>query len=268
MSGALDAAVVGLGLYTAFHPNLEAFRKGEVSAEPQLPGGRFLDARTRRRASTLTRAMADAYAEAMAASGLDPASIASVFGSALGEAGTMLSLLDQMFRTHEPVSPMRFVTSVHNTASGLISISGKNRGFTTSLGADFDTPAMSILEALGLIHADRVPAIVCCADEGAPEDLVPEEYHWALLAGAIALVHPEEAPPGSMRLRLMGMGPDESAASNKDLLEPPEISLALSKSPVVGILDLLVALAEGREGRVRLDRGKGRGFIAELFRGD
>lgn len=265
MSGTLEAAIVGLGLHTAHHADLAAFLKGEASAEPAPPSGRFLDARTRRRASTLTRAMADAYAEAIASSGLDPATIASVFGSALGEAGTMLSLLDQMFRTHEPVSPMRFVTSVHNTASGLVSISGKNRGFTTSIGADFDTPAMSLLEALGVIHADRIPGIVCCAEEGAPEDLVPEEYHWGLLAGAVALVHPDDAPAGALRLRLIGM--DEIGAHDSARLEPPEVSVRLAKSPVVGILDLIVRAAEGREGVVRLDRGKGRGFIAELIKG-
>jgi len=264
MNGSFEAAIVGLGLHTAHHPALDSFLKDEPSAEPALPSGSALDKRTRRRASTLTRAMADAYAEALSAAQLDPETVATVFGSALGEASTMLSLLDQMFRTHEPVSPMRFVTSVHNTASGLVSISGKNRGFTTSIGADFDTPAMSILEALGVIHAHRTPAIICCAEEGAPEDLVPEEYHWALLAGAVALVHPEDAPASALRLRL---APMDEAIDPASLLEPAKVSAALAKSPVVGILDLIVRAAEGREGLVRLDRGKGRGFVAELRRG-
>lgn len=263
MSGSIEAAIVGLGLHTAFHADLAAFIRGEASAEPAAPSGSSLDKRTRRRASVLTRAMADAYAEALNAGGLDPETVASVFGSALGEASTMLSLLDQMFRTHEPVSPMRFVTSVHNTASGLVSISGKNRGFTTSIGADFDTPAMSILEALGVIHSERTPAIVCCAEEGAPKDLVPEEYHWELLAGAVALVHPDDAPSSALRLRLAGF---DARADSGEHLQPIALSDALAKSPVVGILDLIAHAAEGREGWIRLDRGKGRGFFAELVR--
>ena len=72
----------------------------------------------------------------MTAAGVDPSKAPTIVGSAIGEAATMIGLLDQMWRRHEPMSPAEFTVSVHNAASGLISICNKNRGMTTSLAAD------------------------------------------------------------------------------------------------------------------------------------
>lgn len=257
MSGTMEAAVVGLGLFVPGHPTLAHFSTEPADEAARIPAGAFLDPRTRRRASVVTRALADVYGEALSQSGLDPRDVASVFGSALGEASTMISILDQIFREHGPVSPMKFVTSVHNTAAGLVSIASKNQGFATSIGADYDTPAMALAEGLGLVVARGMPSIVVAGEEPSPEGLIPDESTWGLFAGAVALAPVESAPKEAMRVRAF--------ISGEPTIAPSETSPALSRSPVTGILDLVVALSRRETGRLRLDRGQGRGFVVELI---
>jgi hypothetical protein len=256
MSGTMEAAVVGLGLFVPGHPTLTHFLTQPPSDEDLVPKGTFLDPRTRRRASVVTRALADVYGQALEGSGLDASEVGTVFGSALGEAQTMISILDQIYREHGPVSPMRFVTSVHNTAAGLVSIASKNQGFATSIGADYDTPAMALAEALGLVVARNMPAVVVCGEEAAPDGLIADDIAWGLFAGALALAPVDSAPAGAMRVRAF--------ASGEPAVPFADVAPALARSPVTGVLDLVLALARRQKGFLRLDRGRGRGFTVEL----
>ena len=173
-----EVAVLSTGLFVPGYGGVTSFLEGRHSEEHIEPKAAFIPARHRRRSSRFTKALAEAYTEALtqAAEGwgdaVHPASVASVFGSALGEASTMIGLLEQMWTDEGALSPMRFVTSVHNTAAGLMSIAGQNRGFTTSIGADFDTPAMGLTEGIGLVLAKEQYVLVCCGDEAVPEHLV------------------------------------------------------------------------------------------------
>ena len=260
MSGTMEAAVVGLGLFVPGHPTLAHYLVEPPSEDALVPKGEFIDPRNRRRASVVTRALADVYAQALASSGLQASEVASVFGSALGEASTMIGILDQIFREQGPVSPMRFVTSVHNTAAGLVSIVSKNQGFATSIGADIDTPAMALAEGLGLVASRGMPTVVVSGEERSPEGLIPEETSWGLFAGALALVPVDAAPLGVMRVRAFVEG--------EPTLPFADVAPELAKSPVTGILDLVLALARRKTGLLRLDRGAGRGFTVELLAPD
>jgi hypothetical protein len=256
-SSAADVAVSGFGMFAVGYPDAKAWVTGSPDPERTAPSGDLIEPRSRRRASVLTRALADAYREAITGAALDPSTVPSVFGSALGEAGTMIGLLDQMWRESGALSPMRFATSVHNAAAGVVSITAKNRGFTTSLGADYDTPAMAITEAVGLVATRGEPVVVVCGDEAAPANLVPDGHGWALLAVAVALVPVKDAAAGAMRVR----GPFRG--------EPPtlrgaEVDAPLGRNPQIGLLDLVDAVARRHEGVLRLDRGEGGGFCVEL----
>lgn len=252
-----EVAVLGLGAFVPGHAGLAGWLAREHDADALKPSGSLVPARQRRRASGLSRAMADAYRDAVEAAAVDPAEVASVFGSALGEADTMIELLDQMWSEQPVLSPMKFATSVHNAASGTISIATGNMGYTTSIGADYDTPAMALVEAIGWAVARGEPVVVCCADEAPPEDLVPEGRGWSLMAAALALgpVGPETAD-ATPRLGLPAPGEVTIAA--------PELPAPLARNPVVGLLDLVSAIAEARSGRVALDRGDGRGYVAGI----
>lgn len=256
-------AVVGWGAFVPGHASLADFVAARPSADHDAPIGALVPLRERRRASPLSRALADAYAGALERAALDPKQVASVFGSALGEVSTMIALLDQMWSAATPLSPMKFATSVHNAASGTISIATANRGFTTSIGADYDTPAMGLLEGIAFVQRHGVPAVVCCGDEAPPENLVPEGVAWSLLSVAVALCPVEQAPAGSPQLSDLTCGEGRAALP---ILPAPATATALGRNPNAGLFDLAVALERGDEGRLRLDRGPGRGYRVTLHR--
>jgi hypothetical protein len=196
--------------------------------------------------------LADAFSEAIAGTSLDPAVVASVFGSAIGEASTMIGLLDQMWGETGILSPMKFATSVHNAASGVISIATANRGMTTAIGADYDTPAMALLEGIGWVLDRGESVVVCCGDEAPPQDLVSEEVGWSMMTAAIVLGPTSEAPEASPRLSDLGI-----ASSTLIGQESGEL---VDRNPNIGLLDLVVAIRDQSSGVLRLDRGAGRGY--------
>lgn len=284
MSASPEVAVCGLGLWLPGWPSLAAWRAGERAAEAPKPTGDALGRTWRRRAGLLGRALSDAGAEALRAAGVDPASVPTVVGSSIGEAATLVGLLDRMWRSPEPMSPAAFTVSVHNAASGVISIAAGNRGFTTSIAADFDTPAAALLEGVGLALAEDAPVLVACADEEAPRLLMQGDGVWDLLAAALVLAPPGWDGPrvGYVAVEVPGAGDgpgvsgaapgaDERAPRSVDRrtgagpdLAPPELSAELALNPQAGLFDLVAALARGASGSLRLDRGAGRGFRAHV----
>ncbi len=250
---AMHTAVVGVGIWTSGVPNCAAWMTGTRDAGVAAAAGLGLDRRTKRRASKLARAMADAFSESVTQANGDPARLPTVFGSALGEAPTMIKLLDQMWRTREELSPMMFAMSVHNAASGLVSISSKNHGFTTSLAADYDTPAMALMEANGVVHRCEGTVIVTCGDDLAPRDLVPDHEMFGILAVSLALAPIRSADasvdpaPGDVLATLRGPFMDEATLTGATV-EP-----TLARNPQVGMLDLADAVLHRRQGTLRLD---------------
>jgi hypothetical protein len=256
--GTREVAVLGCGAFVPGFDGLSGWARGEASADHDSPKAELVPLRQRRRASVLSKAMADAYADALATTGLDAATVASVFGSAIGEATTMVGLLDQMWGEAAMLSPMKFATSVHNAASGLISIATENRGITTAVGADYDTPAMSLLEGIGLVLSKGESVVVCCGDEAPPEDLVPEGAGWGLMSAAIVLGPIEEAPADC--IRLAGLSAAAADPLEVDSADADGGREAVRRNPNIGLLDLAVVVSRGESRRLRLDRGAGRGF--------
>ena len=256
MSEAIEVEVAGVGLFTPELPNVEAWRSRSVCEEPQVPRGARLDRRARGRSSVLTKALAEAYFEAADAAGVEVGEGSAVFGSALGEVGTMLGLLNQMWRDREDPSPMAFALSVHNAASGVVSIATKNRGFTTSLGADHDTPAMALMEGFGLIAERGEPVVVVCGEEPTPTALVPDHETWELATMAIALAPASGIDPRRVRLR----GPFKGTPT----FTPSELRPAFARNPQIGLFDLICAVEGRRSETVALDRGRGGGWCMEV----
>ena len=162
------------------------------------------------------------------------------------------------------MSPAVFTVSVHNAASGLLSISAKNTGFTTSIAADYDTPAATLLEGLGLLATGHDAVCCVCADEASPkallEHLAPEEQrHWDLLTAAIVLRR--SAPTPLAQLRLVGATAPEAGDAR---IVSPELPEGFANNPQAGMLDLVSAIQTGTTGALRLDRGRGRGYVALL----
>lgn len=257
MSGRI--VIAGMGLWTPGFSDPAAWLAGVADPEAPAPQAAWVEPRARRRASLLTRALAEVAEQARAQAGLDLSTVPTVFGSALGEASTMISLLDQMWREGGELSPMGFTLSVHNAAAGVVSIAAKNRGFTTSIAADYDTPAMALVEALALIETRGEPVLIVCADESAPAHLVPDPERFEALAIAIAL-----APPGFSGPRLATIG---APFIGEPTLPGASLSPDLGRSPEAGLIDLVDAVLRGQSGTLRLDRGEGRGYCVRLESG-
>lgn len=257
MSGTL--AITGMGLWTPGYSDPAAWLSGAPDPEATAPQATWVEPRARRRASLLTRALAEVAHQAATQAGLDLATVPTVFGSALGEASTMIALLDQMWREGGELSPMGFALSVHNAAAGVVSIAAKNRGFTTSIAADYDTPAMAFVEALALIQTGGEPVLIVCADEAAPAHLVPDPERFEALAVAIAL-----APPGFSGPRLASIG---APFIGQPTLSGAALNADLARSPEAGLIDVVDAVLRGRSGTLRLDRGEGRGYCVALEAG-
>lgn len=256
----LELYVYGVGLFTPSAPNAAAWldAPAEGQSEPATPTGSSLERRSRRMSSVLMRGFADVYNEACTQADFDAETVASVFGSALGEANTMIGLLDQMWAKHEEPSPMAFAASVHNAAAGVVSISNKNRAFTTSIAADFDTVAMALMEAVGLLATGHTEVMVACGDEPAPEKLVDDASHWGFLCGAVALRSaPKEEMKPLARLRVPTLGAENPLAFEYDA--------GLRANPQLGLLQLIDAVLRQRWGQVALDNGRGRGWAVEVL---
>lgn len=132
-----------------------------VSKGPKLA---FVDAMLRRRCSRLTRMALHSAHDCLE----QRSNISSVFCSPHGEIHRTKTLLDDIVDA-QPVSPMGFSLSVHNTASGLHSISSANRAATTAIAAGADTFAIGVIEAVARSKQSAAPVLVVYADEPLPE---------------------------------------------------------------------------------------------------
>jgi Beta-ketoacyl synthase, N-terminal domain len=262
----VDVAITGLGLWlpgASTTQQLEVLLQAHTfprQSEVEPPTGQSIEVRARRRASRLSRALADACAAAINQAGWDASQVATVFGSTLGEAHTMITLLGQMWRREE-MSPMGFATSVHSAASGTVSISAGNRAFTTSLSADYDTASASLLEGWGVATALNLPTIVVCGDDHSPQDFVPETESFDLLAVALAL----SVEPTSSNKPVVGhISLPHGLDPSRPVLPPIASSAHIARNPQAGLLDLVAHLLAGRKGQVRLDRGLGNGCVVTI----
>ncbi|MCB9726986.1 MAG: beta-ketoacyl synthase chain length factor [Deltaproteobacteria bacterium] len=249
--------IAGVGLWTPGYSSAVDWVGGVADPAAPPPSALWIEPRARRRASLLTRALAEVASQAAMASGVELATAPTVFGSALGEASTMIGLLDQMWRENGELSPMGFALSVHNAAAGVISIAAGNRGFTTSIAADHDTPAMALVEALALVLTRGEPVLIVCADEAAPPHLVPEPERFEALAIALAVTPAGTDGPCLARFRGPFVG--------EPTLPGAAVSDALARNPQMGLLDLADAALRGQTGVLRLDRGEGSGRCVELL---
>lgn len=257
-----SAWIEAVSFWALGYPSLTSLFAGAQSA-PERPPANLLPARPRGRASLLTRLFAELLGQLTAAEHLRPedgkvsdpdelATLPVVYGSALGEMSTTLTLLDQIGRGEE-LSPVGFQSSVHNTAAGVLSIALANRSFSTALSAGSETFAMSLLEALSWLasHGGRIAVLV--ADEDAPSRLMRAGSFPAAGIGFL-LRSAEAAPSGALgKIRSLQPGVPEQAddgaygASVQSTLAAR--APGLERAPASQGLVLARALLEGRAGR-------------------
>ena len=121
---ALTVHVEGIGcLGPGFDdwPAARAILRGEApyaSRPTNLPAPVALPASERRRASRATKVALAAGSEAIAMSGHDASTLASVFSASAGDGINCHELCQQLATDDRQISPTRFHNSVHNAPAG------------------------------------------------------------------------------------------------------------------------------------------------------
>jgi hypothetical protein len=162
--------VAGVGLWTPGFATPRSWADGSPDPAEVRPSCALLESRIGRYTSLVTRMAVAALEQAGAQSGADLKDVQTVFGSAYGEIQIAFEQLDMIEREGVP-SPARFKNSVHNTASGHVSIASGNMGFSTALAAGGATFAMCLLEAWVWLETHGGSVIVAVADEPLPDHL-------------------------------------------------------------------------------------------------
>ena len=226
----MRVAITGVGQWTP------------TDAQPE-PACAIADARAKRGTNRITRMLGEVAEQAAVAGGADLATAATVYASAWGEIDTMVALLGQIADGDVGLSPLRFKHSVHNAASGLVSIAAGNRSFSTAIAAGDRTVEQGLLEAWGLLADGAHEVILAVGDDRLPPPL--DRYgSYRGFAAALCLT----CEPGDRRVLAWLDEPRASEVERADYALEDD----LRENPCAWILPLLDAVASGEERPVPL----------------
>ena len=249
--------VAGVGFWTPGYPSPRAWLDGWHDPAATRPTCALLDSRIGRYTSLVTRMAVEALEQAATQGGVRLKEAPTIFGSAYGEIRTAFDQLDMIEREGVP-SPARFKNSVHNTASGHVSIATGNTGFSTSLAAGPATFAMCLLEAFAWLEAHGRSVIVAVADEPLPDHLAAVG-RYDPLGMAFHLSADSRAAGGLGRL---------SDLRRRNLeWSPAGVPERLVKNPCAAGLPLVEAVLGRRSGMVPVELA-GEGWSVELRAGE
>ncbi|CAM4160105.1 beta-ketoacyl synthase chain length factor [Shewanella aquimarina] len=195
------------------------------------PALKQVPAMQRRRFSKLTKMLLDVAFQCEV-----PPQSRTIFASRHGELNRTVDLLQDIVR-QQPISPIGFSQSVHNTASGIFSILTDNRAPSTSIAAGEFTLSQALIEAYGLLAEDNAPLLLVFGDE--PVSDIYKEFTKEPelpIALALQLSLAKEAPTG-MQLLI------ETSPSTSELAEAPAIGFGqlihaiAAKQPLEGRLN-------------------------------
>jgi len=243
----------GVGLFATGFADVTQWREGRPDPTIEVPRCSLVDARLKRGSSVFARSLGEVVEQASAAAGFDLKTVPTFYGSSLGEIVTMVTLLRMLYEEDGKLSPNRFKNSVHNAASGLVSIGTENTSFSTAIAGGARSFEATLIEAWSYLHVVGGHAILAVADGQPPEPLDQLEDHGGL-AVAFALVAGEGEGAVLRDLRAVEQSPKRHARVPADLR---------ANCAAVG-LELLDAVLAGRSGTVALSPEGGAQRVAEL----
>ncbi|QGX40301.1 beta-ketoacyl synthase chain length factor [Permianibacter aggregans] len=150
------------------HASWQRWAAGEtlppISDKPALS---WVNPMLRRRLSFLSRLMLQVAKPLAERQAID----AWVFASRHGELQTTVQLLVDIAK-NEPLSPMAFSLSVHNTGAGLFSIASGTQAPMNAIAAGRDTFVMALTDAVARVNSHRAERVAVVY----AEELLPERY--------------------------------------------------------------------------------------------
>jgi len=220
----------------------------QYAARPtNLPVPAALPPSERRRASRAIKVALGAGLAAIAASGRDPASLATVFSSSAGDGYNCHELCLQLSTDDRQISPTRFHNSVHNAPSGYWGIATGATQPADSLAAFDASFGAGLVEALGRLAAEpSQPVALIAYDAPYPEPLhatrpIPDGF-----AAALVLASLRDAQRGpTITIEMVDAEPSR--------LADPALESMRRAIPAARSLPLLALLASGKPGRTVLE---------------
>jgi 3-oxoacyl-(acyl-carrier-protein) synthase len=231
--------VTGVGLWSPGFANVAAFRDGTPDPDVVKPPCELVNARLGRGSSRFGKMLGEVVEQAATDAGADVTKVATVYGSSLGEIETMVTLLRMLYEEEGKLSPNRFKNSVHNAASGLVSIGTGNTGFSTAIAGGDRSFEVSLLEAWALLEERGGHVVLAVADDEPPEPLDRLDEQ-----GALALAFCLSAEPAGARAELSDLRAAEAPEAHARIPEELRGNCAAAG------LELLDAVLEGRAGSV------------------
>jgi len=240
--------VEGIAFWTPTLPGWAAARAAfRGDAEPlatpaKRPAPEILAPAERRRAPDTVALALEVAAAAVRESGLDAATLPSIFTSAHGD----LAVNDYMCTTlaSQPtlISPTKFHNSVHNAAAGYWTIATGCRAASTALTAFDASFGAGLLEAASQCIADAAPVLLVAFDVEATGALASVTESTGMLACALVLApHPSDRTVATLDWTLTRGGN-----------APPELRSAAARSlagnAMAGALPFLEAIAVASHG--------------------
>ena len=188
----LSAYIEGIGLLgpgLTGWPISQAVLSGREPYQPHktvLPASALLPAAERRRSGAIVKLALATGLEAIAAAGLDAASLPSVFSASGGDGENCHIICEMLASADRQISPTRFHNSVHNVAAGYWSIATGAMA-TSSVLCAFDASfGAGLLEALTQVVVDNTRTVFLACDTAYPEPLysvrpIPDAFGIALV---------------------------------------------------------------------------------------
>lgn len=196
----------------------------------------LLERTLRRGLSDTTRLFMHSARLALAEAAVAADAVHVLFASAFGEIATAEALLLEAYDANGS-SPARFRNSVHNTTTGLFSISTKNRLSSTAIAAGWDTVAMALCEASAQLESGVEHVLLVFAEEPVPAAISTEHGHGPL--GAAFVLARDHAP--SRKARIVRLAPCTAQ---------PLAPFELSSHPLAPALELARAIEQRRSGEL------------------
>lgn len=253
---ALTVFVEGIGL---LGPGLAGWEQGREHLKGStayqatrcvLPPPMALPQAERRRAGAVVKVSLAVSEEAVAASGLQAAMLASVFSSSSGDAVNCHEICNALASSDRLISPTRFHNSVHNAASGYWSISSGSMVSSSVLCARDASFSAGLLEAMTQVAVDQIPVLLVAYDTDYPEPLhstrpIPDTFG----LGLVLTPHRSERSQAQWTLE-----PDNClTALPAERLDDAALEQLRTDIPAARCLPLLLSIARQQSGRIVLD---------------
>lgn len=183
-----------------------------VQGATVVPPPQRLPATERRRAGMVVKAAIVVADQALAMSGLDAATLPTVFTSSTGDPANCHILCEALAAPERLVSPTRFTNSVHNAPAGYWHIATASQAASTSLAAFDASFAAGLEEAALQCAASGGPVLLVASDVPYPEPLHALRPLLDTLAVALVL-QPAGGPGRSLTLAPAGDTPPTPCSS-------------------------------------------------------